>query len=100
MKIRGMKTTIASYIIVENRFRIENAFSELKEEENERLHSRKELTSTRMTFREQSAWSHNMKRMKLDLNLQSTSVFGATTEHYYHKHQLLTGHYFHTSIGC
>ncbi|KAL2489531.1 hypothetical protein Fot_42823 [Forsythia ovata] len=56
------------------------AFSELKEEEKERLHSRKELTSTRMTFREQSAWSHNTKRMKLDLNLQSTSVLGATFE--------------------
>ncbi|KAL2509926.1 Uncharacterized protein Fot_33573 [Forsythia ovata] len=51
-----------------------HAFSELKEEENERLHSRKELTSTRMIFREQSAWSHNVKRMK------STSVLGATFE--------------------
>ncbi|CAA3017886.1 Hypothetical predicted protein [Olea europaea subsp. europaea] len=61
------------------------AFSELKEDDNlvlkEKLHSRKELASTRMTFSEQSAWSHNVKRMKLDLNLQSTSVLGATTEH-------------------
>ncbi|KAL2548358.1 Uncharacterized protein Fot_09888 [Forsythia ovata] len=44
-----------------------DTFSELKEEEKERLHSRKELTSTRMTFREQSAWSHNVKRMKVIL---------------------------------
>ncbi|XP_022854386.1 uncharacterized protein LOC111375752 [Olea europaea var. sylvestris] len=61
------------------------AFSELKEEDSslltEKLHLRKELASTAyMTFREHSAWSHNAKRMKLDLNLQSASVLGTFEE--------------------
>ncbi|CAI9771467.1 unnamed protein product [Fraxinus pennsylvanica] len=68
-------------------------FSELKEDDNlvlkEKLHLRKvkqELASTRMTVCEQDAWSHNVKRMKLDLNLQSTfevskQIEASTTEH-------------------
>ncbi|KAL3497310.1 hypothetical protein ACH5RR_040042 [Cinchona calisaya] len=51
-------------------------FAELKEEENlllkERVTLKRELASLHVTFEEQKARSENLKRMKIDLNLQTS----------------------------
>ncbi|KAK8645225.1 hypothetical protein V6N13_119068 [Hibiscus sabdariffa] len=56
------------------RSRRKKTFAELKEEENlllkEKLNLKKEIASVRATLREQRARNENLKRIKLDLNLQ------------------------------
>ncbi|KAE8700315.1 hypothetical protein F3Y22_tig00110557pilonHSYRG00203 [Hibiscus syriacus] len=56
------------------RSRRKKTFAELKEEESlllkERVHLEKEMASMRATFTEQRARNENLKRIKLDLNLQ------------------------------
>lgn len=51
-------------------------FTQLKEEENlllkERVHLKRELASVHVTLNEQRARSENLKRIKFDLNLQSS----------------------------
>ncbi|GKU87331.1 hypothetical protein SLEP1_g1747 [Rubroshorea leprosula] len=59
------------------RSRRKKTFAELKEEEylllKERFHLKKEIASMRATFKEQTAKNENLKRMKLDLNLNTAN---------------------------
>ncbi|KAL4335911.1 hypothetical protein GQ457_07G037640 [Hibiscus cannabinus] len=56
------------------RSRRKKTFAELKEEENlllkEKLNLKKEIASVRATLKEQRARNENLKRIKLDLNMQ------------------------------
>ncbi|XP_060184647.1 uncharacterized protein LOC132614248 isoform X2 [Lycium barbarum] len=56
-------------------------FTELKEKENlllnERVHLERELASTHVNLNEQRARSDNLKRIKIDLNLQSSNDMAA-----------------------
>ncbi|XP_059309916.1 uncharacterized protein LOC132061057 [Lycium ferocissimum] len=56
-------------------------FTELKEKENlllnERVHLKRELASTHVNLNEQRARSDNLKRIKIDLNLQSSNDMAA-----------------------
>nr|XP_018624960.1 uncharacterized protein LOC104092111 isoform X2 [Nicotiana tomentosiformis] len=56
-------------------------FTELKEEENlllkERVHLKRELASIHVTLNEQRARSDNFKRIKFDLNLQTSNEMAA-----------------------
>ncbi|GMI81503.1 hypothetical protein like AT4G32030 [Hibiscus trionum] len=66
----GNETTSATT----KRSRRKKTFAELKEEENlllkERVNLKKEMASMRATCKEQRARNENLKRIKLDLNLQ------------------------------
>ncbi|XP_057488202.1 uncharacterized protein LOC130774198 [Actinidia eriantha] len=66
------------------RARRKKTFAELKEEESlllkERIYLKKELARLRVTLKEQKARSENLKRLKLDLHLQSANKMAATTD--------------------
>ncbi|XP_057503620.1 uncharacterized protein LOC130787252 [Actinidia eriantha] len=66
------------------RARRKKTFTELKEEESlllkERIYLKKELARLHVTLEEQKARSENLKRLKLDLHLQSANEMAATTD--------------------
>uniref|UniRef100_A0A5B7ANT4 Uncharacterized protein n=1 Tax=Davidia involucrata TaxID=16924 RepID=A0A5B7ANT4_DAVIN len=66
------------------RSRRKKTFAELKEEESlllkERTHLKKDIATLRITLEEQRARSENLKRIKLDLHLQSANKPDATSD--------------------
>ncbi|KAK2973351.1 hypothetical protein RJ640_015106 [Escallonia rubra] len=66
------------------RSRKKKTFTELKEQESlllkERNHLKRELASVHMTLKEQRARSENLKRLKLDYNLQPRSKMGVAPD--------------------
>lgn len=66
------------------RLRRKKTFAELKEEESlllkERVNLKKEIATLRATYKEQSARNENLKKMKIDLNLQCAKNLCSTSD--------------------
>ncbi|KAJ4827247.1 hypothetical protein Tsubulata_015211, partial [Turnera subulata] len=74
VRSKDVATAEAAYTATK-RSRKKKTFSELKEEESsllkESLHLKKEIATLRTTFKEHAARNVNLKKMKLDLNVNS-----------------------------
>ncbi|XP_024027334.1 uncharacterized protein LOC21386994 [Morus notabilis] len=80
---KGIATNneLASAITTSRRSRRKKTFAELKEEENsllkERVHLKRELAKLRATFKEQREKNDSLKRMKLELHVDSAKYVNA-----------------------
>ncbi|XP_052173287.1 uncharacterized protein LOC127788723 isoform X2 [Diospyros lotus] len=76
--------TAANGTSANKRSRKKKTLAELKEEESlllkERMHLKKELATLRVTLKEQKDRSENLKRLKLDLHIQSAKKRAATSD--------------------
>ncbi|XP_065850658.1 uncharacterized protein [Euphorbia lathyris] len=74
----------ASTATTTKRSRRKKTFAELKEEEGllmkESIHLRKEIANLNATFKEQTARNDNLKRIKVDLNLQCVKLSSIASE--------------------
>ncbi|EXC04750.1 hypothetical protein L484_003458 [Morus notabilis] len=81
--VQGIATNneLASAITTSRRSRRKKTFAELKEEENsllkERVHLKRELAKLRATFKEQREKNDSLKRMKLELHVDSAKYVNA-----------------------
>ncbi|XP_057467813.1 uncharacterized protein LOC130757157 [Actinidia eriantha] len=75
--------TATATATINKRLSRKKTFAELKEEESlllkERLHLKKELATLSVTLEEQKARSENLKRLKLDVHLQSACKIDASS---------------------
>ncbi|PSS01096.1 Drebrin-like protein [Actinidia chinensis var. chinensis] len=80
---KGISSEITATATINKRLTRKKTFAELKEEESlllkERLHLKKELATLSVALEEQKAKSENLKRLKLDLHLQSACKIDASS---------------------
>ncbi|KAA8521627.1 hypothetical protein F0562_012300 [Nyssa sinensis] len=81
---KGTFTNETTTTTTNKRSRKKKTFAELKEEESlllkEKLHLKKEIATLHVTLKEQRARNENLKRIKLDLHLQSANKTGAVSD--------------------
>ncbi|PSS11193.1 hypothetical protein CEY00_Acc15466 [Actinidia chinensis var. chinensis] len=80
---KDTSSEITATATINKRLRRKKTFAELKEEESlllkERIHLKKELATVSVALEEQKARSESLKRLKLDLHLQSACKIEASS---------------------